>query len=598
MNGSLILFGIDAGVKLGRKVYDVLVDANIERPLLLPVGDLRADVSRNMAINYFMNHPELVAKGDDETPRGPYYGLNQTQLLLAYKTLIEIDELLPSSDGSMKDAQSLLANLGRFEQYKKSFRSKPALQRLLGTFVEIGIDYFLAYPESVAKNGDARRIVVAFVDSLDQVDFAEGKLRGIVADVLSASLRVFDGELDSLIDDSGLRAVVAGVTQALMMDIDALVGAEVPQGELAARESFLRQLANSVLRGAAAAIAEDAGILVSGETGKRLIQGTLSHVLNGLDESGAILSTKTLEAVYEGALLAVKDNADRLIENEFLAKLIARTAREILDGDDLFPDDVLGSVLIASLETLRDFAPLLVNPSKPQEQLLADTIGALAGGLRKGIDGGGSLADLLSKNQLVNLTRIVFEQVAANPEHLLGIHGTEGTEAALAKIIGSVARALGDEPSFLLSGEGLLSLLDTAIQVSLENLDQLLDLDSKSIKNQVLFRIIAEVVEVVNDELQDPRGLITRDVFLEIVEGVLPLVSANLEAFIDEVGVVTLTIEKTLLLARDVLKGRTNGANIPTLIEELLRRVLWGELDLEDEVALNLAAVDVLRLAS
>ena len=40
MNAELIMFGIEAGVKLGAKLNDVLVDATVEKPMLLPVGEL------------------------------------------------------------------------------------------------------------------------------------------------------------------------------------------------------------------------------------------------------------------------------------------------------------------------------------------------------------------------------------------------------------------------------------------------------------------------------------------------------------------------------------------------------------------------------
>jgi hypothetical protein len=40
MNPALVLFAIEAGIKLGRKVNEVLVDETAQRPLLLPLGDL------------------------------------------------------------------------------------------------------------------------------------------------------------------------------------------------------------------------------------------------------------------------------------------------------------------------------------------------------------------------------------------------------------------------------------------------------------------------------------------------------------------------------------------------------------------------------
>ncbi len=39
MQSSAVLFAIEAGVKLGRKIQDVLVDETADRALSLPLGD-------------------------------------------------------------------------------------------------------------------------------------------------------------------------------------------------------------------------------------------------------------------------------------------------------------------------------------------------------------------------------------------------------------------------------------------------------------------------------------------------------------------------------------------------------------------------------
>ena len=53
MDPTLILFAIQAGVKLGQKFYDVLIDANRERPLYLPFGDIFGSIEFNQANTYF-----------------------------------------------------------------------------------------------------------------------------------------------------------------------------------------------------------------------------------------------------------------------------------------------------------------------------------------------------------------------------------------------------------------------------------------------------------------------------------------------------------------------------------------------------------------
>lgn len=51
VNPELILFVIQAAVKLGRKLYDVLVDETVEAPLLLPLGSFAGSIPEAEAVS-------------------------------------------------------------------------------------------------------------------------------------------------------------------------------------------------------------------------------------------------------------------------------------------------------------------------------------------------------------------------------------------------------------------------------------------------------------------------------------------------------------------------------------------------------------------
>ena len=144
MNAALIMFGIEAGVKLGTKLNDVLVDATVEKPMLLPVGELFGSVTENDAIEFFDDHPELTTAGQ------PYYRLSRADKLKAYKTLKQIDDRIVGSGSVSSEAVQIVSNLQKLQQYKQGLGSKPALQRVVGILIEIGIDYFVAHREAIA----------------------------------------------------------------------------------------------------------------------------------------------------------------------------------------------------------------------------------------------------------------------------------------------------------------------------------------------------------------------------------------------------------------------------------------------------------------
>lgn len=73
MDPALIIFAIESAVRLGQKLNDILVDETIERPLVLPVGTLYADIDALDASDFFdrEENRHLVEEG------GPYFGFQR-----------------------------------------------------------------------------------------------------------------------------------------------------------------------------------------------------------------------------------------------------------------------------------------------------------------------------------------------------------------------------------------------------------------------------------------------------------------------------------------------------------------------------------------
>ena len=195
--------GYKSGVKLGRKVYEVLVDETAGRPLVLPVGTLFQNVQLITAKTYF-GRPENahLITGD-----GPYAGFSDAELLVAYKTLLDLDRRLDSGEPAQAEAVRVVAELGKFEQLKKGFGPKSPGQRILGTVVEIGIDYFATHPESLGKDSRARQLVTAFIGGLTDTDFAEGSLAEIAGEVLSAAFKTLGDNPQLVADDERLQVL-------------------------------------------------------------------------------------------------------------------------------------------------------------------------------------------------------------------------------------------------------------------------------------------------------------------------------------------------------------------------------------------------------
>lgn len=592
MDPALIIFAIEAVIRLGRKLSEVLVDDVHERPLLLPLGDLHANVGEVNAIEFF-DRPEnrhLVMEG------GPYFGFDRAQKAKAHATLIVLDERLGGRGDALADATETVVALQRFEQLKEGFGANSPLQRVLGTIIEIGIDYFAANPDALGKESNGRKVLVAFVSRLDDVEFAEGTRHEIVGDVLVAALHVLNDNVALVGDDQRLQVLLGGVTTAVIEEIEA----GDSEAEKVRREDLFKRIGRSVIRGGATTFSENTDLFLPTDgAAKSLVESALAQTLAGLRDHEDLFTAEAVEVIFDNALRAVGENAQLFSDEKILQELIEQTTQVLADEEveNILSRETASSILAIGLEVTAENAETLIDTSKPQKQLLASTVAALAQGLSNELAGGARFRELLSRRQLVELASITFEEVARHPEQLLGDSLDEPRRTALAQVIGSVAAALGDDPKQLLNGEGVLELVPTALRVSLRNADKLLDLDSEDPETNLLFRITREMAEAAL-EADDPRKLISREVFLEMVERALPVVSANVGPLLGEGQPLVKQVVTTALdLASGPLENRTNGENLPALVQQLLTDVLRDELNLAQPDNALARATEILNTA-
>lgn len=592
MDPALIIFAIESAVRLGQKLNDILVDETIERPLVLPVGTLYADIDALDASDFFdrEENRHLVEEG------GPYFGFQRDELAKAYRSLIAIDERLGGSGGTLVDAKALVAGLHQFEQYKKGFGANRPAQRILGTLVEIGIDYFSVNPDALGRGSSSRRVLECFIRRLDDIEFSEGTPREIIGDVLLAALRTLDEHVTLVDDDKRLQVLLGGITKALVEEVEE----GLSETEKMRREDVIKRIGSSILRGGIGAFTENSDLFLPHDlTARALVQSTLQQLLVGIRDRDDIFTNESIELVFKSALRAVGENSGLLADEKILQELISSTVEVLAsrEGKEAFSEETASAILKEALDVTAENIETLIKPDHPRKQLLAKTVGAIAEGLSARLAGDGSVRALLSKRQLVELTSIIFQEVARNPEQLLGDGLGENRKTALAQIIGSVARALGDDPSRLVNGTSYLELLQVALKVGMLNADKLLDLDTEDPEVNLLYRITQETASAVM-AAEDSRDLLGRDVFVGIVSRVLTVASANLGPVIENTDpIIGRTVTLALELAEGALENRINGANLAMLIGGLLIKVLWKELDLGDEASVLEEAAKILRAA-
>lgn len=589
MDPQLVIFAIQSAVKLGRKIYDVLVDGTVETPLVLPVGELRANVEENKALVYF-TRPEnahLISPG------GPYAGLNKEKRLQAYRTLLAINERLDVRQDNLAAAAAIVRDLHGFLQFRAGQGAKSPLQRILGTVFEIGVDYFTAHPESLSRNSNAQRVIASFLQGIETTDFAEGSPTEIVGAVLGSALETLGANPGLMGDDRRLQVLLGGITAAA---VNELKNNPQPDGK-ESLTGFVHRIAGSLVRGGLGAFDENLELFLPGDgTVKKLVHSTVSQFLTAIRDHEDLFTSDTLALVFKSALAAAGENADLFTKNAFLQQLLERTFDVLTETPTgkLFSEATFSSLIRETLDVVRENIETLVDPERPDEHLLAAALSAITQSLVTTLANGGAVKDLLSNRQLIELVRVVFQSVAQHPEQLLGENLSDPKRTALAQIISSVAAALGEDPKRLVNGTSFIELVRLTLPIAINNVDQLVDLEKGTPRTNVLFGALSQIAQTVLAQ-GDPRRIVTREVFVEIVRRVLPIVSANIDALADKP--VSTTLATALTLASGTLQSRINGDNLPVLVEQLLRRVVAKQLNLEESTAVDLAARQILLAA-
>ena len=582
---SLVIFAIQAGVQLGQKSYEIMVDKDFDRPLRLPMGDSLGEEAENVAKEFF----QIKANQHWIDEGGPYEKLKDEDggYVKAYQAITGID--LNQAVG-----QQSLTWIVEFDQEKKS--KAPTVQRLLATVVDIGIDFFKTNTVALGLGSSAQKIITAFVPVVENInktlkldennikEFDKRQIPDIAGKVLTAGLQVLGDNKALISRDQGVQNLLGGVTHALVDDFNQFKDLELEKKS--GRLEFYDRVSSSLLRGAMTGFAENPTLLIRGKSGGAdCIRETLTQVFKGLETQTDFITNESLEIIFKNALLTVSEKANLITKEKIIQSFLQGTVGELITkqtSKDIFSEGTVTDIMKIGLETLGNNVSTLIDPKNPQRKFLDETVAALATSLSSTL-GGEKLGKLFSSKQMIALSQIVFQEVAKNPEHLLGYANNNPEKTGLAQIIASVARSLGDDPRKLITGDGALELLRTAMKTGMQNADTLLRLDTTQPTDNLLYQLLHETVQPMAKKMTPANltSLINRQVIADTAKQMLVTTANNLTPFMGgKATQVRDLIQIMLDLATEkIFSARLNAGNFVPVFDMLLRKLLLGQLD-------------------
>src|SRR5262245_57532782 len=192
-SAALVLFAISSSLQLSQQLRLAYVDNTKRRELVLPLPNFFSSPDVVSATNYFagpgVQHVAASAHlaalmHKQKQPGAPLSEAEQAELCAFHSEFFNVDlaqngRLGQAGDGSSIAADELNALITIRQWQRGTDPNPPVVQRLAGTFVEIGIDYFLNVPGALNRNSSHGKVIAGVLDAFSGVNFTEKQIRDL-----------------------------------------------------------------------------------------------------------------------------------------------------------------------------------------------------------------------------------------------------------------------------------------------------------------------------------------------------------------------------------------------------------------------------------
>ncbi len=488
-NSLFVLSAIQAGVRLyaaGRKTY---VEATLDRPLILPLPR-GPGISAASARNFFRNDSQgIVIAAQDENKHlrsllaastsDPEGEEQLKRIYAAYLAELHPDTFERPISSEAPKGHEIVAIMTVRQWSKGELGNHPsALQRIAGTLVNVAVDYFLYTPGGISPSRPTGRILKAYLEALDDLDFAEAPPAEIAGQLLLAMVDSLAVYPDLIGNTETEKKLVGNITKALSRSARTHLE-NVPTEVRWEGAAWLQMIARAVLKGSTETVLADPNTLLGfGDAEARFIREvgeTMADLVLGSDrlQFQALLSGKGINTVIKAALQATAKNPEILkIDNHGLRNIIVGVAEALSRQSNLLVDDLFPDIVRLVLENSADNLDLIwpKGLSDPADHLLITGMGQLFHALAEGTREEGW--PTLTKSQIMDIAEVVFDEIADNPDWLLK-SADLGDGSPLSVAVRAALDSLGQLKAPLISADAAAAVIGAAIGASAVRLELL-----------------------------------------------------------------------------------------------------------------------------
>jgi len=578
VTADIVFWGIRSGIKLAQQGRQAYVEATLNRELTLPLPNYNPEVSVGTAQGYFTGSGKQHLRDNGRLKELYQISMDVERQLtekekkefvdfyLDFKREEDIKSGVINGDelGLSKEALLSLVTVRQWAAKKTPFPS--VYQRIIGSLIDIGIDYFANTPGAIEEKSSSGRVIKGFLQSIDDLNFAEENVDQLAKSLFFSTLEILEENPDLLGGDEKTEKLVEAVAKGLIRDARKL-SEDLASGDLSKQER-IHEWTNLVLR----SLLSNAGhtvlanpntyLAVDDRATQALITTVGTSILDTIITEDSIdlsvlFSREGLDGVMSATLFTLAENPSLMgVDHQGLRKLLSQIAKDLAQSSLLLNPDIMPEMMRLILERTAAHADLLWPDEfhQPEKHLLVSASRELLNQLSKPPAPGDRWKPNLTKSQILGVVETVLDEVVQNPDWL--VKEAESENVILAEVVESVMGALRKVPTNRLSSETGMEVLKSAVKAVALRKDFVEKIPIDGVEKQAIAATIETLIDACLADEVDPQArwtLARGEVFSLIAVTVLSkLAETGISAA--NLGKVEQLIEET---AEDLASGRS-----------------------------------------
>lgn len=492
-NAQLIMFAIQAAVRLESQVRQVQIDRIKRHTVELLTPKFGGIINVQSAVRWFVREGSYHLSTDTQLARIVHQAerdrhslpeADKQQLIDAYIQLRNLSEDLVSFNGVFMPKAHIYA-LCQVKQWEDGrFPSPTPLQRIGGSLIEIGVDYFQATPYLTNPSTPQAQLLRSFLSALDEVNLPEAHLADIGQRMMIATLDTLDQAHGQLLKgDSTAQLLLHKVTKDMLVGLQQHLATQ-PASDLFQQEqakAWGEVIFKSLLTTAGDTIVQQPSLFlgVSEPTqaivqhvGQSLLDTVMGYVATG---DGVAISlqrlftTETVNALTQASFEVVAQHPEWInTHHQGIQQLIQQLVQVIAQHPQLLSPDTIPDLSRQLLQLTASHLPLLypADSSDPARHLLLramqTTLQTLQSHLPQDFTAA-SWRTTFQRDLALPVLDTVLQEVIQHPEWLSPNANASATSSILHEGLSAVLAALEGVPLATLNASARYQLLHTAL---------------------------------------------------------------------------------------------------------------------------------------